>query len=225
MTTGGRIKEWREKRKLTVAQLAQRVGLAQSTIYDLERGDSKSTTKLHRVAEALGVNPNWLETGKGRPDAIVKVGRDTVYVDANKATDKVFVRFIRGAQLSAGSGEVIWEFEEVENSHSFQRVWMQQRGLDPRRCMMWQVRGDSMWPEIPAGSVVLINAAEREPSNRGIFAIETDEGLRLKRLLRRVDGTWEIHSDNPDKNQYPSEPYVPNRVAIIGRMRWSAKEY
>lgn len=68
VTIGERIKGWRETRKLTVEQLAAKVGLRPTTIYDLERGDSKSTKKLHVIAQVLRVNVHFLETGKGVPE-------------------------------------------------------------------------------------------------------------------------------------------------------------
>lgn len=68
VTIGERIKGWREARKLTVEQLAAKVGLRPTTIYDLERGDSKSTKRLHVIADVLKVNVNYLETGKGAPE-------------------------------------------------------------------------------------------------------------------------------------------------------------
>lgn len=70
VTIGERIKGWREARKLTVEQLAAKVGLRPTTIYDLERGDSKSTKRLHVIAEVLRVNVNYLETGKGAPEDV-----------------------------------------------------------------------------------------------------------------------------------------------------------
>ena len=68
VTIGERIKGWRVTRKLTVEQLAAKVGLRPTTIYDLERGDSNSTKKLHVIADVLRVNVNYLETGKGAPE-------------------------------------------------------------------------------------------------------------------------------------------------------------
>lgn len=65
ITIGGRIREWREKRGMTVSELARLSTLASSTLYDLERGSSKTTTKLHLIAAALRVNVHYLETGKG----------------------------------------------------------------------------------------------------------------------------------------------------------------
>lgn len=45
--------------------LAKAAGIAVSTLSDLELDRSQSSTKLHRLAERLGVRVEWLETGKG----------------------------------------------------------------------------------------------------------------------------------------------------------------
>lgn len=65
MSIGERVREAREAAKLSVVELAARAGLKPSTLYDLERGDSKSTTKLHRIAAATGYLVEYLETGRG----------------------------------------------------------------------------------------------------------------------------------------------------------------
>lgn len=67
MGVGDRIKEARLKLhpELSVPVLARRVGLATSTLYELERGEMQTTTKLHRIADFLGVTAEWLESGKG----------------------------------------------------------------------------------------------------------------------------------------------------------------
>lgn len=72
VTIGDRVKEWRVKRKMTVEHLAEKVGLRPSTIYDLERGDSKSTKRLHVIAAVLRVNVHHLETGKGAPEEMAE---------------------------------------------------------------------------------------------------------------------------------------------------------
>lgn len=67
-SAGPRIKQCRKAAKMSVAELARRSGIAPTTLYDLERGESRSTTKLHRIAAVLQVNVTWLETGKGNPE-------------------------------------------------------------------------------------------------------------------------------------------------------------
>ena len=65
ITIGARIKSRREEINMPVTTLARAVGLAPSTVYDLMRSDSVSSTKLHLIARVLGLNIDWLETGKG----------------------------------------------------------------------------------------------------------------------------------------------------------------
>ena len=65
ITIGARIRSRREEIGMPVSTLARAAGLAPSTVYDLMRSDSTSSTKLHLIAKALGLNIDWLETGKG----------------------------------------------------------------------------------------------------------------------------------------------------------------
>lgn len=68
MSIGQRIKAARKAAGISQADLAQRVGIKQPTLSDLENDMSKGSTKLASIAKALGVRPYWLETGKGPSD-------------------------------------------------------------------------------------------------------------------------------------------------------------
>jgi transcriptional regulator with XRE-family HTH domain len=65
MSIGTRLKEARKAAGLTQVDLAERSGMKQSTISDLEIGKSRGTTNLALLASIVGVNALWLETGKG----------------------------------------------------------------------------------------------------------------------------------------------------------------
>jgi transcriptional regulator with XRE-family HTH domain len=64
-TIGQRVRQARQEKKLSIEALAASVGMGKGTLGDLELGESKSTTKLHRLAAQLGVRVEWLETGRG----------------------------------------------------------------------------------------------------------------------------------------------------------------
>lgn len=73
MSIGSRLKGRRKELRLSVAEVADAVGMAHSTLYDIERGDQESSTKLHLLCAFLGLNPKWVETERGprlaeRPD-------------------------------------------------------------------------------------------------------------------------------------------------------------
>jgi transcriptional regulator with XRE-family HTH domain len=65
MNAGTRLKERRVELGMTVAELARSAGIAASTLYDLERGVSRSSRQMHRLCSALALNPDWVEAGVG----------------------------------------------------------------------------------------------------------------------------------------------------------------
>jgi transcriptional regulator with XRE-family HTH domain len=64
-TIGARVRREREAQGLSRQDLGRAVGMGYSTLAELERGGMQTSTKLHLIAEALGVSVRWLETGKG----------------------------------------------------------------------------------------------------------------------------------------------------------------
>jgi transcriptional regulator with XRE-family HTH domain len=62
---GDRLKYAREQAKLTQTQLAGRVGIVQSVIANIENGRNESSRHLVKIAEVLGVEPLWLNEGRG----------------------------------------------------------------------------------------------------------------------------------------------------------------
>lgn len=217
MQIGKRIKEAREARGVSVKELAHAVGLGASTLYDLERGDQESTTKLGAIADYLDVRHQWLEKGVGPRD-----------VDPKEAVSRApnpelfeFVDRVRGPHLSAGSGEVIWDFEEIDRSHAFQADWLKSQGWNPRRLKLFDIRGRSMEPTLNDGDTAMVNLAAREVQSGTVYALITDEGLRAKRLHKRNGVIW-MHSDNPDQLKYPPEPITDQNAAVIGEIVWKA---
>jgi transcriptional regulator with XRE-family HTH domain len=65
-----RLKTARKKIGKTQAQVAKEAEMAQPPYAQLEGGQSKTTAHVCRLAKSLNVDPYWLETGKGSPDAI-----------------------------------------------------------------------------------------------------------------------------------------------------------
>jgi transcriptional regulator with XRE-family HTH domain len=65
---GDRVRRTRESKGIARGDLARAIGLSYTGLSDLELGKAKNTTKLHRLASELGVDVQWLETGKGSPE-------------------------------------------------------------------------------------------------------------------------------------------------------------
>lgn len=59
------MREARDKRGMTQAQLAELAGTSQAVVSALEKRDSKTSEQIFELADALRVNPRWLQTGHG----------------------------------------------------------------------------------------------------------------------------------------------------------------
>lgn len=74
MDLGARINDRLGVAGISQSELARRVGVRQSTINGLIRGEQRSTTKLHQIARELGTTPAYLtgetdDPNSGSPDA------------------------------------------------------------------------------------------------------------------------------------------------------------
>ena len=68
-TFGERLAFVRNARNLTQAELAASAGVSGGTIGNLESGLRIAPRRLLAIAEALGIEARWLESGEGHPES------------------------------------------------------------------------------------------------------------------------------------------------------------
>lgn len=66
---GPRVKWWREYRDRDRKELAAKVGMSYSGLADLENDRQSGSKFLHLIAAELRLNPHYVESGKGEPEA------------------------------------------------------------------------------------------------------------------------------------------------------------
>lgn len=95
-TLGGRIATARRARKLTQTDLADLVGINQSSIALLESGSSKSSHNALELAQALMVPIDWLINGEG-PDPFADKGEGATQTESGECivltTEKTLASF------------------------------------------------------------------------------------------------------------------------------------
>ena len=63
MTFGERVRQLREERFLSMAELAERAGVSKNTLFRVETGNYSAIPRtVRKIAEALGVEPGKLVT-------------------------------------------------------------------------------------------------------------------------------------------------------------------
>ncbi|WP_370599576.1 XRE family transcriptional regulator [Pseudomonas nitroreducens] len=96
-----RIKAARKHAKLTQVELAKRVGIDQTSVSDLERGKSQSSSYNARIAVACGVNPLWLEDGIG--EMVASISTANARLDAGESSEAL------SAEAKQGAADIVLE--------------------------------------------------------------------------------------------------------------------
>lgn len=66
---GPRILWWRKRRGFTRSVFAEKIGMSTSGLADLENNRSKKSLNTHLIAAELHLNPHYLQTDNGEPEA------------------------------------------------------------------------------------------------------------------------------------------------------------
>jgi len=218
MSIGSRIREARKNAKLSQKELALKVGVKQSTISELETGESAGTTLLASFASALGVNALWLETGKGSPSQNTpQLKFEKVKIADPENQNLLPIRTVK-LRLSAGiSGFVLDQQQDDGEPIFFRRSWFEKRGFDPERLVAVKVKGESMDPTLRDGDTIVINTADAKPQDGEIFAVNYEGEAVVKRMVRDI-GQWWLSSDNQDQRKYHRKVCQGDACIVIGKV-------
>lgn len=70
-TLAQRVKSTRLNKGLTQLELGKKIGVSQNAIQKIENGDTKDPRNILQLSEALGVDPSWLQFGRGNSGVMI----------------------------------------------------------------------------------------------------------------------------------------------------------
>ena len=118
----------------------------------------------------------------------------------------------------AGPGTLV-EDERVKQWLGFRSDWLRDRGLEPTKCSVISVYGDSMEPTIHDGAVILVDRLSTRRKPGSIYAVRLDDELVVKRA-EKIDTRWVLVSEN---SAYPPRGW-PKDAPVVGKVVWTARE-
>lgn len=207
MSIGVTIRALRKAKQWTQEDLAKRVNVSRGRIGQIETDPTtevKAETLLS-LAKALGCEPSQLKSGLESSNQIFQPGFEQIPV--------------LDVELAAGNGTHI-DMERVTDWVPISQDWIYDNYLPKERLVVVTVTGDSMTPRLQEGDMLLVNTGEQNPTSGCIYAIAVENELRVKRLLKRMDGAWIISSDNKANPAYQDEVISHHnfhQLRIIGR--------
>jgi len=198
------------------SHLARELDVGRAAVSLAKRKDAVPARWILDLSARFGLNPLWLEQGRGfpRPEAVISAAEEDglAYQEVPKVR----------ARLSAGGGS----FEtagQVEGYYSFRSDWLNTRG-NPANMVLMEVIGNSMEPEIKEGDLVLIDESRNDVLSGGIYAVGVEDTVMVKRV-ERLPGTLVLRSDNMDYSPIHLSGDELNNVRVIGKVLWASREY
>lgn len=191
-------------------RFAERLGVSRNTLMRYEQAQRcPDALFLQRLCSVCAVDPRWLLLGEGSHRA-----------DAAEPDPEFALIPLYGVEVSAGHGAT-FDDEEPLSRLAFRQDWLRHMGLMPERVVGVQARGDSMEPTLHDGDLLLVDTAQRALVNDAIYVVRQDGLLFVKRLQRMLDGSVQIHSDNPAYSPELVARQAMDALAVIGRVVWS----
>lgn len=201
---GERIKEALEYASFTQDEFAEKSGIKKRTLSDYVRNEStpKADTIIH-IAEICNILPAWLLTGNG----------SMIDTKAPSQDSQLFNLVSTKTISEPGTEECsIHTIDKILIDDCFFKI-----PPDPTHTIVMEIESDSMQPTLRYGDYIVADCKQCDPQE-GIYVINMDGELRVKRLLKKFDGRILIISDNPD---YPTETLLPESnqtLCIVGKV-------
>lgn len=212
-TFGARLRQRRERLRMTQGELGMRAGLTQETISNIESGRNRGSRHTAKLAAALRCRALWLETGRGPEDDENNMAN---VVEAPRA--KYHVPEI--SWVAAGG------FNEANDPYA---PGAAARLVDTevpvsQQAIALVVRGDSMEPEFPDGCTIIVDPAER-PKNGSYVVVRSQDWDEATFKQYRVDAgiKWLVPL-NP-KYQAVQAPYNSAIVGVVVEMIPARKRF
>lgn len=239
-----RLKQARKAAGKTQLQVAEAVRMRQSSYSELETGKSNASTLLPSIANVLGVDAFWLQTGKNQKPYIVEknkelnplesptkqyslLAHDMLTVDVwDEETplddDEIEVPYLKEVSFSAGNGRTSEVIERYTKKLRFSKQTLKNLGVDPAYVACGKNSGNSMGDRIGDGATLGIDRSKQQIKDGKIYAFDHGGMLRVKYLHRLPDGGIRVRSHNSDEyaDEMISAQDWQENVRLLGWVFW-----
>jgi phage repressor protein C with HTH and peptisase S24 domain len=192
-----RLKTARDEAGLSQKELAQRAGVSQQAIGEIERGAVRSTKAIYKIAAALAVPVHFLDPA--------------IPVSQNGVTLVPVVGYV-------GAGAEIFTIDDHQKGAGLEEVEAP-AGANGSSVVALRVRGNSMYPAYKDGDLIFyeqkFDGDFVELVNKDCI-IHLEDGRTFLKELRRTDGAYWLYSFNAD-------PILHPQIAWLARVRWVEK--
>ena len=200
----------RKSKGYTQKNLAEILNISLPTMNHYETGKRvPNSALLAKLAGVVECDPGWLLTGEEKN------------TEDHSSTEGFVLVPRYNIEASAGGGSVIHS-EQIVDHLAFKADWVHKElGTHPKNLVLVHSMGDSMEPTIRSGDLLLVDRSKAKMRGDGIYLINLDDGLMVKRVEWLLGGSVVIRGDN---TAVSSEQILPatdlEKLHILGRVVW-----
>lgn len=211
-----RLKQARKNAGLTQVELAERAGIKQASVSEIERGLTRTSGYLVKLAQICGVNPIWLSDGSGSPEPPFATN---VEPGPPITSETRRIEIVGTAQLGHDG---YWVGLDGGDG------WVETYSRDEDAYAL-RLKGDSMAPAIRNGWIAVCEPNHRRVPGEYVMVTTTDGQSMVKELLFENDEGVSLMSVNAaygerralewheiDKIHYVGNILAPSKV--LGRL-------
>lgn len=207
-------------------QFAQAAGISPSQVTQWRTGYRNIGEKAARnIEDKLGLPQGHLDqptpTGHAVEEAKAKYG-NTDLIGTIEYDHVVKVALLANG-ASMGPGADVLSDDTIKGSLTLNSHFVAE-SIKPSKTTALRFLhgyGDSMHPTFNNGDVLLVDTGITTADIDGIYVLEAHDRLFIKRVRMRIDGTFEISSDNAThKTVDILTPDSGHEVSIRGRVVW-----
>ena len=181
-TLGENLKKIRKAKKMTQKELAQKSGVKQSVISDLETGNAKSTGSILELANALGVTAEELKKG---------------LIDTNELSNVLPIKAHMAPVLSWVQAGVFTNVQSVDMTQVEEWLPLPE---DCENCFYLKVQGQSNYPMFHEGDYILVDPLVQfsDMQSGDIIVVRKHDDATFKKLVIETDGSKYLQALNPE---------------------------
>lgn len=196
-----RLREERERLGLNQEALAEAGGVKKLAQHKYEKGENSPTVAYLQAVAAAGVDVVYALTGVREGVSTPRlVGKHSISGTAPAPAsdeDTIYVPLLSAAG-SMGPGNELLTEDVILNDVPFSRRWLATHlpRCRPAAIKLIHAYGDSMHGTLESGDFALVDTDAKEVLVDGVYVLEAHSRLFIKRVRQRLDGRYEVSSDN-----------------------------
>lgn len=185
-----RLKEERKRLGLNQSQLGAAGGVSKGAQINYESGARAPDATYLSAISSAGIDVPYLFTGHRSITGNAPVPSDS--------SDAVRVPLL-SATGSMGPGNELITEDVILGNVPVSRTWLQLNlpRSRPEALQLVHAYGDSMAGTLNSGDFALVDTDQRVADVDGVYVLQANGQLFIKRVTRKMDGSHEVSSDNP----------------------------